>query len=308
VYFTVIPKVHLVAHNKSFENMILQAIRVFKQLQSDDFALLATIERWMRRYEFVPTDRLQASSKLSPKDTLYSLGRLNKFKLVTRRTGDRVSYKLLPAGSDALALKSLVDNGVLEAFGTPLGIGKEADIYDALAPDGTKVAVKFNRLGRTSFTRARSLRPYSLKHDWMYISRRAASREFEALQKLYPTVSVPRPIALDRHVVVMDLIDGTELTNARKISEAKNVLNEIIENIKRTYQLGIVHADLSEHNIVIKPNRDILIIDWPQYLPAHQANADEMLERDIENVLKYFKRKFGVASDASQVLKYIIAG
>jgi len=219
-----------------------------------------------------------------------------------------VGYKLLPAGSDALALKSLVDNGVLEAFGTPLGIGKEADIYDALAPDGTKVAVKFNRLGRTSFIRARSLRPYSLKHDWMYISRRAASREFEALQKLYPTVSVPRPIALDRHVVVMDLIDGTELTNARKISEAKNVLNEIIENIKRTYQLGIVHADLSEHNIVIKPNRDILIIDWPQHLSAHQANADEMLERDIENVLKYFKRKFGVASDASQVLKYIIAG
>jgi RIO kinase 2 len=106
----------------------------------------------------------------------------------------------------------------------------------------------------------------------------------------------------------MGLIDGTELTNARKISEAKNVLNEIIENIKRTYQLGIVHADLSEHNIVIKPNRDVLIIDWPQYLPAHQANADEMLERDIENVLKYFKRKFGVASDASQVLKYIIAG
>jgi len=288
--------------------MILQAIQVFKQLQSNDFTLLATIERWMRRYEFVPTDRLQASSKLSPKDTLYSLGRLNKFKLVTRQAGGRVGFKLLPAGSDALALKSLVDDGVLAAFGTPLGIGKEADIYDALAPDGTKVAVKFNRLGRTSFTRARSLRPYSLKHDWMYISRRAASREFEALQKLYPAVSVPRPIALDRHVVVMSLIDGAELTNAKKISGAENVLNEIIENIKRTYQLGIVHADLSEHNIVIKLNGDVLIIDWPQYLSVHQTRAEEMLERDIENVLKYFKRKFSVVRDAPHVLKYIIAG
>ena len=287
--------------------MILQAIRVFKQLQSNDFTLLVTIERWMRRYEFVPTDRLQASNKLSPKDTLYSLGRLNKFKLVVRRAGGRVGYKLLPAGSDALVLKSLVDNGMLEAFGTPLGIGKEADIYDALAPDGTKVAVKFNRLGRTSFTRARSLRPYSLKHDWMYISRRAASREFEALQKLYPIVSVPRPIALDRHVVVMDLIDGVELANVKKIPGAENVLNEIIENIKQTYQLEIVHADLSEHNIVIKPDGDVLIIDWPQYLPVHQARAEEMLRRDIENVLKYFKRKFGVVRDASQVLKYIIA-
>ena len=219
-----------------------------------------------------------------------------------------MGYKLLPAGSDALVLKSLVDDGVLAAFGTPLGIGKEADIYDALAPDGTNVAVKFNRLGRTSFIRARSLRPYSLKHDWMYISRRAASREFEALQKLYPAVSVPRPIALDRHVVVMGLIDGVELTNAKKIYRVENVLNEIIENIKRTYQLGIVHADLSEHNIVIKLNGDVLIIDWPQYLPAHQTHAEEMLKRDIENVVKYFKRKFGVVRDASQVLKYIIAG
>jgi len=141
----------------------------------------------------------------------------------------------------------------------------------------------------------------------MYISRRAASREFEALQKLYPTVSVPQPIALNRHVVVMGLIDGVELTNAKKISGAENVLNEIIENIKRTYQLGIVHADLSEHNIVIKQNGDALIIDWPQYLSAHQTRAEEMLKRDIENVLKFFKRKFGVVRDASQVLKYIIA-
>jgi RIO kinase 2 len=297
----------LVDYNKSFENMILQAIRVFKQLESKDFTLLAAIERWMRRYEFVPVDRLQSSTRLSPKDTLYFLGRLNKFKLVMRQTGALVGYKLLPAGSDALALKSLVDKGVLEAFGTPLGIGKEADIYDALAPDGTKLAVKFNRLGRTSFTRARSLRPYSLKHDWMYISRRAASREFEALQKLYPAVSVPRPIALDRHVIVMGLIDGVELAKVKKISGAENVLNEIIENIKRTYQLGIVHADLSEHNIVIKPDGDVLIIDWPQYLPAHQAHAEEMLKRDIENVVKYFKRKFGVVRDASQVLKYIVA-
>jgi RIO-like serine/threonine protein kinase len=43
-------------------------------------------------------------------------------------------------------------------------------------------------------------------------------------------------------------------------------------------------------------------------LPTHQAHAEAMLKRDIQNVLKYFKRKFGVVRDASQVLKYIIAG
>ena len=295
-------------NNKTVESMILQAIRVFKQLQPNDFALLATIERWMQRYEFVPIDRLQASSRLSPKDVLYFLGRLNKFKLVARQTADRIGYNLLPAGSDALALKTLVDRDVLRAFGSPLGIGKEADIYDALAPDGSKVAVKFNRLGRTSFTQVRRLRPYPQKHDWMYISRIAATREFEALQKLYPKVSVPRPVAINRHVLVMDLIDGVELAKVKKIMGAGAVLDEILENVKRAYGLGMVHADLSEHNVVIKPDGETLIIDWPQYLLAHQAHAREMLERDVKNVLKYFRRKFGVKREASQVLKSIIGG
>lgn len=294
-------------NNKTVENMILQAIRVFKQLQPNDFALLATIERWMQRYEFVPIDRLQASSRLSPKDVIYFLGRLNKFKLAARRTADWVGYNLLPAGSDALALKTLVDRDVLKAFGGPLGIGKEADIYDALAPDDSKVAVKFNRLGRTSFTQIKRLRPYPQKHDWMFVSRTAAAREFEALQKLYPKVSVPRPIALDRHVLVMGLIEGVELAKVKKITGAGAVLDEILENVKRAYQRGVVHADLSEHNVVIKPDGEALIIDWPQYLPAHQAHAREMLERDIKNVLKYFRRKFGIRRGALQVLKSIIA-
>lgn len=285
--------------------MILQAIRVFKELQPNDFKLLAAAERWTRRYEFVPAERLSAFCKLSPKDTSYLLGRLNKFGLVTSQTVGRVGYKLLPPGHDALALKALVDRDVLQAFGTPLGVGKEADIYDALGPDGVKVAVKFNRLGRTSFTRVRRLRSYATKHDWMYISRMAAAREFEVLQKLYPRVSVPRPIALEKHVLVMGLIDGAELAKVKKIPAPKTVLADVLENVRKAYRLGIVHADLSEHNIIIKQNGEVLIIDWPQYVPAHQPRAREMLERDVTNVLKYFKRKFRITRDLAQTLKSI---
>jgi len=285
--------------------MILQAIRVFKELQPNDFKLLAAVERWMRRYEFVPAERLSAFSKLSPKDTSYFLSRLNKLGLMTSQTVGHVGYKLLPPGHDALALKALVDHDVLQAFGSPLGIGKEADIYDALAPDGVKVAVKFNRLGRTSFTQVRRLRSYATKHDWMYISRTAAAREFEVLQKLYPHVSVPRPIALEKHVLVMSLIDGAELAKVKKVAAPKTVLADVLENVRKTYQLGVVHADLSEHNIIIEPNGEILIIDWPQYVPAHQPRAREMLERDVANVLKYFRRKFKITLDPAQTLKSI---
>jgi len=285
--------------------MILQAIRVFKELQQKDFKMLAAIERWMRRYEFVPANKLPALSGFTPKDVDYLLRRLNKFRLILRQTTGYVGYKLTPAGHDALALQKLVDQNVLQAFGTPLGIGKEADIYDALMPDGEKVAVKFNRLGRTSFTRVGRLRPYAPKHGWMYASRLAAAREFKALEKLYPHVSVPRPIAVDRHVIVMGLIDGVELANVADIADPEAVLDDVLENIKRSYQLGIVHADLSEHNIIIKPSGEVLIIDWPQWIPTSHHNAQELLERDVSNVLKYFRRKFRLKGDISQALEFI---
>lgn len=285
--------------------MILQAIRVFKELQPSDLKMLAEIERWMRRYEFVPENKLPALSGLTPKDVAYLLRRLNKFKLITRQTRNYVGYRLTPAGHDSLALQKLVGQNVLQAFGTPLGIGKEADIYDALTPDGEKVAVKFTRLGRTSFTRVRRLRSYIPKHGWMYASRLAAAREFKALKKLHPHVSVPEPIALDRHVLVMGLIDGVELANVADIAEPETVLDDVLENIKRSYQLGIVHADLSEHNVIIKSSGEVLIIDWPQWVQTSHRNAPELLERDVSNVLKYFRRKFRLKRDISQALEFV---
>lgn len=285
--------------------MILQAIRVFKKLQPSDFKMLAAVERWMRRYEFVPANKLPVLSGLTPKDVAYLLRRLSKFRLVTRRTTGYVGYKLTPAGHDSLALQTLVGQNVLQAFGTPLGIGKEADIYDALMSDGEKVAVKFNRLGRTSFTRVGRLRSYAPKHGWMYASRLAAAREFKALKKLYPHVSVPEPIALDRHVLVMGLIDGVELANVADIAEPETVLDDVLENIKRSYQLDIVHADLSEHNVIIKPSGEVLIIDWPQWIQTNHRNAKELLKRDVTNILKYFGRKFMLKRDVLHALEFV---
>jgi RIO kinase 2 len=285
--------------------MILQAIRVFKELQQKDFEILAAIERWMRRYEFVPVNKLPALSRFTAKDVDYVLRKVNKFRLISRQTVGYVGYKLTPAGHDVLALQKLVAQNILQAFGTPLGIGKEADIYDALMPNGEKVAVKFNRLGRTSFTRVGRLRQYTPKHGWMQASISATEREFKALEKLYPKVSVPRPIATDRHVIVMGLIDGVELATVKDVSDPKAVLDSVLENIKRSYKLGVVHADLSEHNILIKPSGDVLIIDWPQWVPTDHPNSPELLERDIFNLLKYFRRKFGLKEDLSKILELI---
>jgi hypothetical protein len=62
-------------------------------------------------------------------------------------------YALACGAGIAATLLLKKEANILEAFGKSLGIGKEADVYDALTPRNERVAVKFHRLGRISFVR-----------------------------------------------------------------------------------------------------------------------------------------------------------
>lgn len=60
----------------------------------------------------------------------------------------------------------------------------------------------------------------------------------------------------------MGMIEGTELAEHKEIFEPEKVQREILRNIRKTYlKAGVVHKDLSEYNVVLKPNRHILIIE-----------------------------------------------
>jgi len=187
-------------------------------------------------------------------------------------------------------------------------VGKEADVFDALNPKGERIAGKFHRLGRISFRQTKRKRAYTTKQaSWLYQSRLAAEKEYKALELLYPCgVAVPKPIAHSRHVLVMGMIEGAELANWSKIPRAERVLREILRNIRRAFlKAGVVHADLSEYNVILKPDRHILIIDWPQYITREHPNAQEILARDIQNILQYFKRKHMLNVNVKEALAYV---
>ena len=50
------------------------------------------------------------------------------------------------------ALYKLVQDGHIVAFGGPISTGKEANVYTALGPDETEVAVKVYRINASDFT------------------------------------------------------------------------------------------------------------------------------------------------------------
>jgi RIO kinase 2 len=284
------------------------AVHVFRKLESEDFRVLQIIEAAMSKREFVPKEQIAKYAQL-PLDRIdFTLGRLNKLGLIYSMHGAYVGHTLNYAGYDCLAINAFVKAGVIEAFGQTLGVGKEADVYDALTPESVRIAVKFQRLGRISFRQTRRKRGYATEHvGWLFQSRLAAEREFQALKLVYQHgVAVPEPLSQNRHVIAMGIIEGAELAKWKEISKPEKVLKEVLRNVKKAYlKAGVIHADLSEYNIILKPNMHILIIDWPQYVMANHPNAQQLLMRDVRNVLKYFSRRYRLKVKIREVYAYV---
>jgi len=286
------------------------AVGIFCKLVSEDFRVLQAIETGMSQHEFVPKEQIARFTKFDLlRETDFRLSRLNKLGLIYQIRTVYTGYTLNYAGYDCLAINALVKAGVLEAFGKPLGVGKEADVYDALNPKGERIAIKFHRLGRISFRQTVRKRSYSTEPTarWLYQSRLAAEREYQALKLLFPKkVAVPEPLSQNRHVITMGMIEGAELGHWKRLARPEKILKEILRNTRKAYlKAGIIHADLSEYNIILKQNKHVLIIDWPQYVKKEHPNAEDLLKRDLQNVAQYFERKHGLKIDLQESFKYV---
>lgn len=284
------------------------AVRVFRQLEGEDLRILNIIEAAMSKHEFVPIEQIQKYAKVPMDRVEYIISKLNKLGLMQKIKGSYVGYTLNYVGYDCLALNSLVKANIISSLGQTIGVGKEADVYNALSPDGKTIAIKFHRLGRISFRQTRRKRSYTREHStWLFQSHLAAEKEFQAMQLVYKNgVSVPEPISHNRHVIAMGIIEGGELSKWRKIINPKKVLKEILRNIRKAYlKAHVIHGDLSDYNIILKPDMHILIIDWPQHVFADHPNANELLLRDVQNVLTFFNRRFDVKVETSLACDYV---
>lgn len=285
-----------------------KTINAFKQLEPVDFRILAIVEKGMSKYEYVPLDYILKVYKKPSDEAIHRLDRLHKLNLFVRWSVSYTGYRLTIPGYDCLALNSLVSSNIIDAFGHQIGIGKESDVYDALTPSKDRVIIKLHRLGLTSFRQIRRLRSYAGNKtgSWFHASNISAEKEYEALTILFEAgISVPRPRGRNRHIIVMDFEEGDELYLIRELPNSLRVLNEILDNVKWAYETGVVHSDLSEHNVIVKPDLHVVLIDWPQWVKTNSVNASEYLRRDLYNILRFFERKFGIKKDLEEVFKKI---
>jgi RIO kinase 1 len=213
------------------------------------------------------------------------------------------------------AIYKLVQDGYIEAFGGPISTGKEANVYEALGADDRDVAVKIYRINASNFQQMREYlegdpRFEGIGSDKKKIVLAWTKKEFANLRRARQAgVRVPEPIAVERNVLVMELVGLVE-DRARRLAEV-NVENpetafEVVrEYMRRLYGAGLVHGDLSEYNLIIHDG-ELVVIDLGQAVTVHHPNADDFLKRDCRNVASFFGRQ-GLDVDPADLRSFVTA-
>ncbi|KAJ8493496.1 hypothetical protein OPV22_015217 [Ensete ventricosum] len=274
-------------------------VNALRYLSKDDFRVLTAVEMGMRNHEIVPAELVDRIAGLKHGGTYKVLKNLLKHKLVHHDSSKYDGFRLTYLGYDFLAIKALVNRGVVAAVGRQIGVGKESDIFEVAAEDGTIMVMKLHRLGRVSFRAVKSKRDY-LKHrssyNWLYLSRLAALKEY-AFMKALGEHGFPVPDAVDcnRHCVVMSLVQGYPLVQVKQLQNPDEVLETIVGLVVRLAEHGLIHCDFNEFNIMIDDNEQVTMIDFPQMVSVSHRNAKMYFDRDVGCIFKFFSKRFNLS-------------
>ena len=134
------------------------------------------------------------------------------------------------------------------------------------------------------------------------------SREWETLRAAAAAgVSVPRPIERIDGLILMDWV-GDEDEAAPQLrhsgvrgAEAEAVFDQVLEQMELMLAANIVHADLSEFNVLLTALGRPVVIDFPQAVdPRFNRQARSLLERDLANLARFFASR-GAPRDVDAV-------
>jgi len=280
---------------------------IVRKLEDQDFELLKVFASSLKHHESVTREELQNYSKIPLGNLNYRLTRLYEMNLIER---SKRGFAMSTNGLDTIALRMLADKDIIYGIRKPIGIGKESDVYEAIAISNEEYAIKFFRIGRTSFKQVRKKRTVSRKtfiHNWLLVNIEAAQKEYDILRELSNTsIGIPKPYYSIMHCVIMNRINGIRLANTKELKDPKKTLQDILQNIAIAYTHGVINCDLSEYNILIDDNDGTWIIDWPQAVRRDHPNSDDLLKRDIFNIVKFFNRRYDLGQDKGKALEDVI--
>lgn len=211
----------------------------------------------------------------------------------------------------------LFTKGVITKLLFIIARGKEADVY--LADAGSEIGSDYVVLkifrrenarfqkkmqyitGDPRFSRVKS-NVFSVVNEW-------CKKEYANLIVATEAgVHAPRPYAFRGNILAMEFIgkEGypSKTLREEKVDNPEKVLDMIIEDMSKLYKSELVHADMSEYNILMLGDVPYMI-DFGQAVHIKHPDSKRFLERDVNNLLHYFSLEYGIEKDAGEVLKRI---
>ena len=239
-----------------------------------------------------------------PADFEALLSRLERRK-PERLEKDSETYKIMASVFDSstlLTLYHMINRGVFDVFYGAVSTGKEANIFCALDKRGNYVAAKIYRIATSNFKNmyrylAGDSRFRRIQRERRRIIYSWTSREFKNLQHAYEAgVAVPRPIDCEKNVLAMEFIGkkGVPYPRMKDVSPRapRWAFKRLFEAIKVLYRRAeLIHADFSEYNVMLTP--EPVLIDFSMATDIENPMCDELLMRDLRNLVHYF-RKLGL--------------
>ncbi len=199
-----------------------------------------------------------------------------------------------------LLLQRLINEGVFSTLDYPVSTGKEAVVFHATTADGKAKALKIYRISNSTF---RNIATYIEGDPRFKRVKRAtkptifawAQKEYQNLVRMADAgVRVPAPERVEGNVLVMEYI-GDESRPAPLLREVDlddpySVFNDVVANMRAIQKSRLVHADLSEYNLLFWDER-VVVIDVGQSVPVDHPRAGDWYKRDVTNIARFFHRK-----------------
>ena len=216
-----------------------------------------------------------------------------------------------------MMLSKLFTHKIISALRFIIAKGKEGNVYLANAGEEVKaeyVAVKIFRIETSSFHNRVDYmigdpRFPKIKKSLFWIVNEWCKKEFGNLKIAHAAkIHAPVPYYFGGNVLAMEFLgDSDNLAPKLKdvvVENPKLVLKTIIKDIKKLYEYELVHADMSEYNILMKDGVPYMI-DFGQAVIAKHPNAMMFLRRDVYNITKYFQRKYRFETDPDVAYDYV---
>lgn len=204
-----------------------------------------------------------------------------------------------------IVLFKMLNRRIFSEINGCISTGKEANVYHATSEEGQHRAIKVYKTSilvfkdrdryvsgefrfRNGYCRSN---PRKMVRTW-------AEKEMRNLLRIHSAgLACPRPVILRSHVLVMDFVgkDGWPSPKLKDVemseSKARELYLDCIIMMRRLYQdCRLVHADLSEYNLLYHEGK-IVMIDVSQSVEHDHPNALEFLRKDCTNITDFFTKR-----------------